>query len=74
MSKRDSHTKSSRRPGGPDCFATLHHRDDVRIIPLDGRPHLPPSIHTCNAAWSHLIEHFTRIAADEIRYALNAPR
>jgi len=71
---------------------------DVRIIPLDGRPHLPSSIRTWNGdsvgRWEgnslvvdttnfspkdnfmgsaenlHLIERFTRIAADEIRYEM----
>jgi hypothetical protein len=71
---------------------------DARIIPLDGRPHLPPAIRTWNGDsrghWEkqtlvvdttnfspksyfmgsaenlHLIEHFTRVAADEIDYEI----
>jgi hypothetical protein len=76
-------------------FETIH---DARIIPLDGRPHLPPNVRTWNGDsrghWEgetlvvdttnfsrqsnllgsaenlHLIERFTRIAPDEIRYDL----
>jgi hypothetical protein len=72
---------------------TIH---DARIIPLDGRAHLPPSVRTWNGDsighWEgktlvvdttnfspkdnsmgsaedlHLIERFTRVAPDEIRY------
>jgi hypothetical protein len=71
---------------------------DARIIPLDGRPHLPPTIRTWNGdslgRWEdktlvvdttnfspkdnfmgsaenlHLVERFTRIAPDEIRYEI----
>ena len=71
---------------------------DARIIPLDGRPHLPQNIRTWNGDsighWEgktlvvdttnfspkdnflgsaenlHLVERFTRIAADEIRYEI----
>jgi hypothetical protein len=71
---------------------------DARIIPLDGRPHLPQSIRTWDGdsvgRWEgktlvvdttnfspkdsflgsaeglHLIERFTRVAADEIRYEI----
>ncbi len=74
---------------------TIH---DARIIPLDGRPHLPQSMRTWNGdsrgRWEgptlvvdttnfsskanfmgsaeglHLIERFTRIAPDEIRYEM----
>ena len=76
-------------------FETIH---DARIIPLDGRPHLPPNVRTWDGDsrghWEgetlvvdtanfspqsnflgsaenlHLIERFTRIAPDEIRYEL----
>ena len=76
-------------------FETIH---DARIIPLDGRPHLPPNVRTWDGDslghWDgetlvvdtanfspqsnflgsaenfHLIERFTRIAPDEIRYEL----
>ena len=71
---------------------------DARIIPLDGRPHLPPTIRTWNGdsigRWEgktlvvdttnfstksnfmgsaenlHLVERFTRVAPDEIRYEI----
>jgi len=71
---------------------------DARIVPLDGRPHLPPGVRTWNGdsvgRWEgktlvvdttnfspkdsymgsaenlHLIERFTRIAPDEIRYEI----
>ena len=71
---------------------------DARIIPLDGRPHLPQNIRTWNGDsvghWEghtlvvdttnfspkadfmgsaenlHLVEHFTRVAPDEIRYEI----
>jgi hypothetical protein len=71
---------------------------DARIIPLDGRPHLPPSVRTWNGdsvgRWEgktlvvdttnfspkdnfmgsaenlHLVERFTRVAPDEIRYEM----
>lgn len=71
---------------------------DARIIPLDGRKHLPPSMHTWNGdsvgRWEgktlvvdttnfspkdnfmgsaenlHLVERFTRVAPDEIRYEI----
>ncbi len=71
---------------------------DARIIPLDGRPHLPQNIRTWNGdsigRWEgatlvvdttnfspkdnfmgsaenlHLVERFTRVAADEIRYQM----
>lgn len=71
---------------------------DARIIPLDGRPHLPQTIRTWNGdprgRWEgetlvvettnfspkdnflgsaenlHLVERFTRIAPDEIRYEM----
>ena len=71
---------------------------DARIIPLDGRPHLPPNIRTWNGdsvgRWEgqtlvvdttnfspkdnfmgsaenlHLVERFTRVAPDEIRYEI----
>ena len=74
---------------------TIH---DARIIPLDGRPHLPQSVRTWNGdsrgRWDgntlivdttnfsqkanfmgsaenlHLVERFTRIAPDEIRYQM----
>ncbi|MGD1094277.1 MAG: hypothetical protein ABSB35_20105 [Bryobacteraceae bacterium] len=74
---------------------TIH---DARIIPLDGRPHLPQSVRTWNGDsighWEgktlvvdttnfspkdnfmgsaedlHLIERFTRVAPDEIRYEI----
>ncbi|HLG98344.1 MAG TPA: hypothetical protein VKX49_18655 [Bryobacteraceae bacterium] len=76
-------------------FETIH---DARIIPLDGRPHLPQNVRTWNGDsrghWEggtlvvdttnfsthsnflgsaenlHLIERFTRIAPQEIRYEL----
>jgi hypothetical protein len=69
---------------------------DARIIPLDGRPHLPQDVRTWNGdslgRWEgqtltvdttnfsfksnfmgsaenlHLVERFTRVAPDEIRY------
>ena len=82
---------------GPGYVAILHEMiHDVRVIPLDGRPHLPPSItqwfgdprghwegdtlvvDTTNFSPEtnfrgasdrlHLIERFTRVAPDEIRY------
>jgi hypothetical protein len=71
---------------------------DARVIPLDGRPHLPPDIRTwegdSRGHWDgnslvvdttsfsaktnflgagqdlHLVERFTRIAPDEIRYEI----
>jgi len=71
---------------------------DARIIPVDGRPHLPQNIRTWNGDsvghWEghtlvvdttnfspkadfmgsaenlHLVEHFTRVAPDEIRYEI----
>jgi hypothetical protein len=71
---------------------------DARIIPLDGRPHLPPNVRTWNGdsigRWEgktlvvdttnfspkadfmgsvdnrHLVERFTRVAPDEIRYEI----
>jgi hypothetical protein len=71
---------------------------DARIIPLDGRPHLPQNIRTWNGDsvghWEgqtlvvdttnfspkddfmgaaenlHLVERFTRVAPDEIRYEM----
>jgi hypothetical protein len=74
---------------------TIH---DARIIPLDGRPHLPQTMRTWNGDsrghWDgntlivdttnfsqkanfmgsaenlHLVERFTRIAPDEIRYQM----
>ena len=77
-------------------FMEAYH--DIRVIPLDGRPHLPPDIGTwegdARGHWDgntlvvdttnfsnqtnflgagadlHLIERFTRVAADEIRYEI----
>lgn len=71
---------------------------DARVIPLDGRPHLPQSVRTWNGdsrgRWEgktlvvdttnfspkdnflgsaenlHLVERFTRVASDEIRYEI----
>jgi hypothetical protein len=71
---------------------------DARIIPLDGRPHLPSNVRTWNGdsrgRWEgqtlvvdttnfseknnfmgsaenlHLVERFTRVAADEVRYEM----
>ena len=71
---------------------------DARIIPLDGRPHLPASVRTWNGdsrgRWEgktlvvdttnfspknnfmgaaenlHLVERFSRVAADELRYEM----
>jgi len=76
-------------------FETIH---DARVIPLDGRPHLPPNMRTWNGDsrghWEgetlvvdttnfsphsnffgsaenlHLVERFTRVATDEIRYEI----
>ncbi len=76
-------------------FETIH---DARIIPLDGRPHLPPNVRTWNGDsrghWDgqtlvvdttnfsphsnffgsaenlHLVERFTRVSADEVRYEI----
>lgn len=71
---------------------------DTRIIPLDGRPHLPPTVRQWNGdprgRWEgntlvvdttnfsskssfmgssdrlHLVERFTRVAPDELKYAI----
>ncbi len=83
-------------PGYVVLFMEAIH--DARIIPLDGRPHLPPAVRTWNGDsrghWDgktlvvdttnfspkanfmgsaenlHLVERFTRIAPDEIRYEI----
>jgi hypothetical protein len=83
-------------PGYVVIFMEVAH--EARIIPLDGRPHLPPNVRTwdgdSSGRWEgntlvvdttnfsrqsnfmgaaenlHLVERFTRVGADEIRYEI----
>jgi len=91
-----SYYQITQTPGYVVLFMELIH--DARIIPLDGRPHLPPSVRTWNGdsrgRWEgqtlvvdttnfspqstfmgaaenlHLVERFTRVAADEVDYQI----
>jgi hypothetical protein len=90
----DGYYEIMQAPGYVIFFMEAFH--DARIIPLDGRPHLPPAIRSWNGdsrgRWEgktlvvdttnfsakssfmgaaenlHLIERFTRVAADVINY------
>jgi len=91
-----SYYQITQTPGYVVVFMELIH--DARVIPLDGRPHLPSSVRTWNGdsrgRWEgqtlvvdttnfsakssfmgaaenlHLVERFTRVAADEIDYQM----
>lgn len=91
-----SYYQIAQTPGYVVLFMEVIH--DARIIPLDGRPHLPESVRTWNGnsrgRWEgqtlvvdttnfspksfflgsaenlHLVERFTRVAPDEIRYEI----
>ena len=91
-----THYQIVQSPGYVLVFLEAIH--DARIIPLDGRPHLPQTVQTWNGDsrghWEglslvvdttnfspksdfigsagnlHLVERFTRIAPDEIRYEM----